>query len=142
MADDPEQAGREPWWSRPRRGEEEAAGGAEPAAPARPPGGGGAPWLGQTEPFLRALERSLDPLEDALARVADATRANHAEMERVGTETQERLQAVTDALAEARSAFAASSHAVRERADPTAEGVERAGGGGERLPRPPPGAGP
>jgi hypothetical protein len=130
MADDAKTAGREPWWTRQRAGDE-APGAEEEGAPAPP--AGGAPWLGQTEPFLRALERSLDPLEDALGRVADAARANHAEMERLGGETETGLRAVTDALAEARKAFAASAESVRARADATAALIERAGAEVERL---------
>src|SRR4051812_15830634 len=131
MADDARTAGREPWWARTRETEDAPPGGEEPGTSA--PAGGSAPWLGQTEPFLRALERSLDPLEDKLGRIADAARANHTEMERLGGETHEGLQAVTAALAEARSSFAASADAVRARADATAEVIERAGTEIERL---------
>src|SRR4051812_118386 len=131
MADDARTAGREPWWARTRETEDAPPGGEEPGTSA--PAGGSAPWLGQTEPFLRALERSLDPLEDKLGRIADAARANHTEMERLGGETHEGLQAVTEALAEARSTFASSADAVRARADATAQMIERAGGEVERL---------
>src|SRR3954454_2135530 len=128
MAEETTPAGREPWWARTR------GSGDEPDAdePAQPPVAG-APWLGQTEPFLRALERSLAPLEERLSRISDAARANHTEMERLGGETHEGLQAVTEALAEAQRTFAASADAVRARADATAEVIERAGGEVERL---------
>jgi hypothetical protein len=83
--------------------------------------------LGQTEPFLRALARSLAPLEDGLARTADAVRASHAETTRLSAETQDGLHAVTDALTQAQSAFSSSAAAVGERADAAAALIGRMG---------------
>ena len=99
---------REPWWSRERKQEPEAA---EPDLDEHPPTG--IPWLGQTEPFLRALARSLEPLEDRLTRIAEAARANDADLTRVAEETRDGLQEVTRAVSEVRAAVSSSTDEVR-----------------------------
>jgi hypothetical protein len=99
---------REPWWSRERKPEPDAA---EPDPDEHPPAG--APWLGQTEPFLRALARSLEPVEDRLTRIADAARANDADLTRVAEETRDGLQEVTRAVSEVRVAVSSSTDEVR-----------------------------
>lgn len=86
------------------------------------------PWLGQTEPFLRALARSLEPLEDRLAQIAEVSRANHAELTRLAEETHGGLDAVVEALAEARTVVSESAEEVGVRADAAAEAAAEAGG--------------
>ena len=127
MPDDPTSDGREPWWTRPRPAGDATAEGGSGAATAGQPATARASWLGQQEPFLRALARSLAPLEDGLARTADAVRASHAETTRLSAETQDGLHAVTDALTQAQSAFSTSAAAVGERADAAAALIGRMG---------------
>jgi K+/H+ antiporter YhaU regulatory subunit KhtT len=128
VPDDQRTDAAEPWWSQPRSREPEPAVEGDVDAPPVESRGVGMPWLGQTEPFLRALARSLEPLEDRLGRIAEVSRANHAELTRLAEETHEGLDTVAEALAEARSVVSSSADEVGVRADAAAEAAAEAGG--------------